>query len=161
MDVEQIETFFFEGMREGWAVSASKTAIPELPGSKCITYRRGKFSLKDYYFVSPDSDNSYGTTLIWVAEKPVWIMHYGGFYVKRAIPIMKAALISAYNQNLFIGGRGPKKFRILGNPMRYNNHTPNHSKKFEAFSGYEEVYEVLESKNEKLLGEHHFFGGLF
>lgn len=160
MSAKQIEAFFFEAMRQGWATSASKTTIPELPGSKCITYRRGEFILKDCYIVSPDSDKSYGTTFIWIAEKPVWMMHYGGFYVKKAIPLLKAALRSSYLSNKFLGGRGPRRFS-LGSPLWYNNLTQSHLNKFEAFVGYEEIYEVLESKNEKLLGEHHFFGGLF
>src|SRR3989344_4922518 len=98
MDARQIGIFFFDAMKQGWATPVKKIPIPQLPGSKSISFRSGELSLLDYYFVTPGFNSSYGTTVIWVAEIPVWIMHYGGFYDKQAISLLKAALRNAYSQ---------------------------------------------------------------
>src|SRR3989339_856330 len=86
--INLIRHFFFKSMRNGWASPTAKSAISELPGAKSIRFSDGEFDLLDYYFVSLDSDYSYGTTTIWLAEKPVWIMHYGGWYNELVIPFL-------------------------------------------------------------------------
>src|SRR3989338_10239065 len=111
MNITKIIEFFFEAMKSGWAMPVPKSPIPSLPGSKSIPFRIGEYSLLDYYFVAPGSDSSYGTTVIWVAERPFWVMHYGGWYKKEVIPFFNAALRETYSQNHFVGGRGPREFR--------------------------------------------------
>lgn len=158
MNPERIEAFFFEAMKEGWATPAKKVPIPELPSSKSIPFRRGEFSLLDYYLVNPDSSYSYGTTVIWVSEQPVWVMHYGGFYDKIAIPFLKRALQSTYSRTNFIGGRGPEEYQEEGSPLVYQNH-PNYQEfGFARFSGWENIFS---SEDPCItLGEHRYFGGI-
>src|SRR3989339_720574 len=109
--INLIRHFFFKSMRNGWASPTAKSAISELPGAKSIRFSDGELDLLDYYFVSLDSDYSYGTTTIWLAEKPVWIMHYGGWYNELVIPFLKRALLRNYNADVFTGGRGLRGFR--------------------------------------------------
>lgn len=157
VDAQAVEQLFFEAMKSGWATPAPKVTIPDLPGSKSIPFRRDDFTLIDYYFVAPGSDSSYGSTIIWVANRPVWVMHYGGWYKKEAIPFLKAALRETYSQNLFIGGRGPKEYQEKDTPFLYRNHTMDFTSYFTDFHGSEDV---VNTKTNKIVGVHRFFGGL-
>ena len=159
MDIKRIEAFFFEAMQEGWATPAKKMPIAGLPGAKSIPFKKGDLSLLDYYLVNPDNQSSYGTTVIWLAEKPVWVMHYGGFYSKSVIPFLKRALQHTYSRTNFIGGRGPEEYREVGNNLIYQN-KPNYTEfGFACFSGREVVFST-EDLN-ATLGEHRYFGGMF
>jgi len=170
MNIQIIQEFFFLAMSQGWASSEKKgMPFPEppltaaLPGIKHGWYgsmlKGIKFTLCDYYFVAPGSDKSYGTTVIWEGErpvlKPIWVMHYGGFYKKEVIPFLKRALFAAYNKDQFFGGRGPEFYREQGNPMAYQNFVTDNCS-FGLFNGTEEIRGV----ERKLLGEHHYFGGI-
>ncbi|MBI2003669.1 MAG: hypothetical protein HYS78_01695 [Parcubacteria group bacterium] len=157
VDAQTAEQFFFEAMKGGWAMPVPKSHIPALPGSKSIPFRIGEYTLLDYYFVAPGSDSSYGTTVIWVTERPFWVMHYGGWYKKEAIPFLKAALRQAYSQNQFVGGRGPNSYHEKGHPFWYRNHIENFANSFARFHGFEDV---VNTENDEVLGEHRFFGGL-
>ena len=85
-------------------------------------------------------------------------MHYGGFYEKRAIPVLKAALRETYSKNEFVGGRGPQIFRDREHSLVYHNEPNSLLWGFERFRGLEEVFDVAE--NLKKIGEHEYFGGL-
>jgi hypothetical protein len=159
---ERIEEFFFEAMKQGWAAPVQKLPIPGLPGSKSIPFTSGEYSLLDYYFVAPDSDVSYGTTAIWVADKPVWIMHYGGWYNKQVIPFLKRALMRNYSCNVFLGGRGPERLEGEDHTLQYINNVEQSD--FGNFRGHECI--ISTSHNTGLLpgskfGDHHYFGGFF
>ncbi len=162
MEIKKIELFFFEAMRQGWATPRPKLPIPDLPGSKSLPlFSAGEYSLLDYYFVAPNSNTSYGTTIIWVAQRPVWVMHYGGWYDKKVIPFLKRALRYNYDANIFLGGRGPKQREGEDHTLQYINNVENNS--FEKFRGYE--YIISTSHHTGLppgekFGEHYYFGGL-
>ncbi|MBI2063959.1 MAG: hypothetical protein HYT65_03140 [Candidatus Yanofskybacteria bacterium] len=158
---EMIKSFFFEAMKSGWAMPVPKVPVADLPGSKSIPFKKGALSLLDYYFVSPGSNSSYGTTVIWIAEKPVWVMHYGGWYDKRAIPFLKRALMRNYSENVFTGGRGPERLEDNDHILQYLNRVEQND--FRGFQGYEYIiatsYHAGVHSGQKL-GEHHYFGGL-
>ncbi len=161
MDIKQIKTFFFEAMRRGWA-TPGPTPIPGLPGSKSIPFRIREYSLLDYYFVAPGSKSSYGTTVIWVAERPVWIMHYGGWYDKRVIPFLKRALMRNYGNNIFFGGRGPARLEGEDHTLQYLNEVEQND--FSNFRGYEHIISASDQSGAPpgwLMGEYRYFGGLF
>ncbi len=161
MDVKQIEIFFFEAMMQGWAMPVPKTPISGLPGSKSIPFRLGEYSLLDYYFVAPGSKSSYGTTVIWVAERPVWVMHYGGWYDERAIPFLKRALMCNYRDDVFLGGRGPERLEGEGHTLQYLNKVEQND--FGNFRGYEYIIATSDQSGVpagQKLGEHYYFGGL-
>src|SRR3989344_1373024 len=155
-DAQTAEQFFFEAMKSGWAMPVPKSPIPSLPGSKSIPFRIGEYSLLDYYFVAPGSDSSYGTTVIWVAERPFWVMHYGGWYKKEVIPFLKAALRETYSQNQFVGGRGPQRYRNDEYPFLYCNDVGWIQCNFSNFHGLEYVLDETQTQR---LGEHSYFGG--
>lgn len=155
-----IQSFFFEAMKSGWAVPVPKVPIANLPGSKSIPFTRGVFSLLDYYFISPGSNSSYGTTVIWVAENPVWVMHYGGWYDKRVIPFLKRALARNYEQNIFLGGRGPESLEGDDHTLQYLNHVEQND--FGGFRGREYIIATSDQVGVPAgtkLGEHDYFGG--
>jgi hypothetical protein len=159
---QRIRAIFFEAMRQGWAILGPKTPIPGLPDSKSISFRFGEYSLLDYYFVTPGSESSYGTTIIWLAEDPVWIMHYGGWYNKGVIPFLKRALMRNYSMNIFLGGRGPERLEGEDHTLQYLNKVEQND--FSSFSGYEYIIATSDQIGVpagQKLGEHHYFGGLW
>jgi len=115
-----IEKCFFEGMRRGWASGAPAKANFPFNGAKGYEFHPlivGELdrhlhymTLFDYFFTNQESRTSYGTTVILYLGNPVWVMNYGGWYRKEAVPIVKKALMAAYKENLFCGGRGINGF---------------------------------------------------
>ena len=102
--------------------------------------------------VNQNSDISAGTKTIWVKDQPVWIMHYGGWYKKEAIPFLKSCLQRAYvEERRFYGGRGPyfvhdKKFAYV-NKIERND--------FADFAGEERIFYYV---SEQPLGYHWYRG---
>ncbi|TSC56630.1 MAG: Uncharacterized protein G01um101418_254 [Parcubacteria group bacterium Gr01-1014_18] len=162
MNSEKIKDFFFEAMREGWAVQSPKIPISNLPGSKSIPYSKGEYFLLDYYFVAPNSNSSYGSTVIWIAGRPVWLMHYGGWYDEPVIPFLKRALMQNYSENFFWGGRGPERLEGESHTLQYLNNVEQND--FNSFRGSEYIISTSDQSGKpegQKLGGHHYFGGLF
>lgn len=155
-ELHEIETVFFDAMLEGWAnPNAKKIQIPGLPGSKGIVYRSGLFVAVDCYFAPKGSKKSSGFTLITYDNAPVWIMHYGGWYLKEAIPFLKSALMEAYSARKFFGGRGPVIFEDENKLYRYENFIElNH---FPDSRGWEKVTRLSDGK---IVGSHNYNGML-
>jgi len=149
--MQAVQNVFFEAMASGWAKDVKKIRIPEFPGSKAIPFVLGDFSVLDCYLVSPYSDKSVGTTTIWYENQPIWIMHYGGWYVDVAIPFLKTCLHRAYiDERRFYGGRGPAFVR--GELFTYVNRIErNH---FDSFAGEERIFDL----NEQCFGYHWYRG---
>lgn len=129
---------FLEAMKTGYANTPAKGTIAEMPGSKTIEYRHGKWRVFDAYLVTPQSAYSGGSTIIWYGPVPIWMMQYLGHYDKEAIPCLKAALKENYQAGKFRGGRGPEWFVNDGytyiNVVEHNNFS-NHSWGKEAIYG--------------------------
>lgn len=148
-----IENFFFSAMANGWVKNTKKISIPDLPGSKAISFKLGDLSMLDCYFVTPHSNKSVGSTMIWHDGIPVWVMYYGGWYEKVAIPFLKDCLRRVYvDEQCFYGGRGPRfmqsKLFTYINRIERNN--------FDDFSGEECIYNI----DEMILGRHWYNGML-
>lgn len=170
-EIRNIQDFFLEAMMFGWASESMKESIPQLPGVKAIPYRRDNLYLLDYYFSNRGSNLSYGTTTIWLAEridqfrlskKPVWVMHYGGWYDERAIPFLKRALMRNYREKIFTGGRGPERLEGEDHTLQYLNRVKNRSN-FLSFEGTEQIITTSEQWGLPVgqkVGEHHYFGGI-
>lgn len=149
-----IEEIFFKAVRAGYIGTPTKTTIPELPGSKVITFEDNEWLVKDVYFVNDLSGMSFGTTTIWHCGLPVWYMNYNGWYHKDAIPFLKEVLFMSYSAKVFEGGRGPKEVRHEERRMVYFNRlTVN---EFRHFSGVEEIWDF----DHELLGSHRYDGRL-
>ena len=108
VSVSGLKKAFFAAMQNGYAKgSVEKTTIPELPGSKVITFRHDIYTVRDVYQVTEGSNGSFGTTTISVESDILWTMQYQGHYRKDHIPFLKRALMKTYAENIFCGGRGP------------------------------------------------------
>lgn len=150
-DLRSVQNAFFEAMGAGWAQNVQKIKLPELPGSKGIPFVWGDFRVLDCYLVTPHSDRSAGITTIWHQDQPVWIMHYGGWYAKVAIPFLKSCLHRAYvDERRFYGGRGPAFVR--DERFTYVNQIERND--FGNFAGEERVFDL----NEQCLGYHWYRG---
>ncbi len=169
---EIIKPFFFEAMRNGWVAGCVEKSIPDFSGSRVIRYKKFGLSLADYFFIAPDSQSSHGMTIIWLFEeyehglcafeRPVWIMHYGGWYDKRVIPFLKRTLMHNYNDNIFVGGRGPERLEGMDHTVQYLNRVEQND--FTSFRGQEQIITTSEQWQVPVgtkMGEHHYFGGLF
>ena len=150
-DAGQILFTFFAAMQEGYAKSAKKSSIHDLPGSKTIHFELGELKVMDCYFVTPQSQHSFGQTIIWHKDVPVWTMSYQGFYPANAISFLKRALSESYNRWSFVGGRGPRLF--TDEEMTYINKVelPND---WRHFRGREEIFD----QNRKVVGWHEYQG---
>ncbi len=137
--LKEIEEFFLEASRQTYAADAPKTTIAELPKSKVLRYERGDWLYVDLYFSA--NGKSFGQTIVWHQDQPVWGMQYRGDWDKsdeRVIPFLKSALKTAYDQGEFRGGRGPEYFENADGSLKYINHLPNSI--FTNFSGDEKIY---------------------
>jgi len=150
---ESLKEFFFKAMLAGWAGEGKKSKIAELPGYKYVVFREDDLMLTDIYSVTSNSSKSSGLTTIFYNNNPVWVMHYWGWYYKKAILIVKEALTQAYSKGIFWGGRGLEA--LNGNSMDYRNWPDENS--FDCFSGREFVR--LEGDEHSILGYHEYKGG--
>ncbi len=156
--IAQIEEIFFESMLAGY-VSNTRVKIkkiPEMPGYKCIEFIKDNLRVVDAFCVRSGSNISHGFTTIWYNSVPIWIMHYGGKYLKKDIFFLKAVLRQTYEQIHFCGGRGA----FLKNGInsfkgyQYINKVSKNSN-FLEFSGIEYIlYKGTQ------VGFHNYFGGL-
>lgn len=156
-----LREFFFESMQRGYIFSPPKVPIDGLPGSKGIRYEQGDLLFVDFWFVNPSSEFSYGMTVISCAGRPVWAMHYGGWYSARVIPFLKRALARNYDQGIFQGGRGPRNLEGEDHTLQYLNKVEQDG--FADFRGCERIIAASEQTGApfgSVLGEHRYFGGL-
>jgi hypothetical protein len=111
--LEEAQAFFCRGIATDSYASGAKAAI--ISGSaewKGYEYREGGFRLTDMYLVNPETKKSVGQTYILHDSKTIWIMSYGGFYKKEAVPCLKSALMESYLAGVFNAGRGRHMHRL-------------------------------------------------
>lgn len=154
-DLKAVQDVFFDAMAVGWAGGVSKKGtIVEFLGSRTITFVSGHFRVVDFFLTTPDSDMSTGVTMIWYQGVPVWVMHYGGWYVEAAISFLKLVLHQAYDvDRCFYGGRGPCSMQVGG--LRYANRIRVND--FINFLGEEDIVDT--NDHDRLLG-HHWYRGM-
>ena len=160
---DEILPVFFQALMNGYAGNAEETTIPALPGSKLIPFQLGPFKVFDCYHVSPKpgADTSalysFGQTIIWHEDVPVWMMQYQGAYDEQVIPFLKRALHHAYRSNNFVGGRGSRLYQDDEKLYVYTNRVepPND---WTHFRGREEVFST--AMDGALRGWHEYQGML-
>ena len=150
LNQDEIQEVFFRAMLAGWANNVDVIQFADLPGSCGHQYIDGKFKVLDQFIVNPRSNKSSGTTIIWYDQIPVWVMHYGGWYQKRAIPFLKKCLCSAYESKTFRGGRGLGC--VEGKKLTYFNLIEEAST-FRCFKGKEGIF-----ADAKCIGNHWYRG---
>lgn len=146
--------FFFTAMLVGYVSGNKKFIRKTNDGHIVIEVIKGKFKLVDSYFKNPHSIFSSGTTTIYYDGVPVWIMHYGGWYIKEVIPFLKMNMETCYRAKIFHGGRGILNYKGEGYIYKNNVYDEEHTS-FEEFSGREEI---TKEGTKQLLGCHNYFG---
>jgi len=137
IDIREVKDFFFRAMLRGWITNeAIMLPDPNNPGFKTIIIKEDDLQLVDSYCTVKGSNISAGHTIIRHRDVPVWIMQYGGWYAKRAIPLVKEALTYAYESQDFWGGRGRA---LTQGDLAYTNYPDRRQNEFALFSGYEYV----------------------
>ncbi|MFH1749569.1 MAG: hypothetical protein ABH837_01580 [bacterium] len=154
--IEQLKEVFFEGNLLGWPTGKGlEKTSPDLPGWKIIKVPVGDFIFLDRYTVGSDGfSNGFIEIRNGETNQLFWMMMFGGWYIKQAIQVVKPALIDAYKERQFIGGRGPRFFKA--GHIIYENRVHNGGS-FEKFRGVEEVFD---QKGTQPLGFHWYSGGL-
>lgn len=139
---QEVMDFFFEAGTKTYAGGMARTTIQELPGSRVLVYERGPYRYVDYYYSV--GENSFGQIAIWheaLPAGPIWGMQYRGWCKdKRVIPFLKRTLVAAYEQRIFLGGRGQQRFRPAGATLVYQNHLLR-SGNFSDSEGAEEIWD--------------------
>ena len=162
MDIEKIKAFFFEAMHHGWANNQAQFVTKEYDGWKEKTWvftspNFPNFQLVDQYRTFSNSSTSEGRKSISFNGVPVWYMVYGGWYPKGAIRLLKSALMTAYSQNVFAGGRGVSlPPPVIGGFGYLNDWEGDFSK----FHGHESIINTVRGDEIVDNGEHHYFGGI-
>lgn len=152
-NITEIERVFFAAMQNGYASATKAITAPGMPGSKLIEFKQGIYTVKDIWFVAPNTPRSFGQTIIWANNIPVWQMQYMGEYPEEAIPFLRRALRSNYEVSRFYGGRGPKFYFANPNGFKYINVTD--VSEFRYFLGNEVIY-----KNDVYFGSHRYQGSV-
>lgn len=154
-EVQAIKEFFFEAALATYAGSGPKMPIGQTPpGFKGYKFGRDRYLYQDIYS-AVGTHHSFGQTVIWMDDKPIWFMQYHGFCRdKRASEVAKQAMRAAYVERQFIGGRGIKRLE-QGN-LQYGN---NGMRSFGDFNGQDWVSEMKNGRDAMLFW-HRYHGGL-
>ena len=140
--LEGAREVFFKAHLAGYAGDGEGSVkTKSADGKVSIEFVDGDYRVLDEYYTTPHSDYSFGTTIIFYKDAPVWMMYYGGCYKKEIIPFLKEALGKAYETNSFFGGRGIKTY-VVG-ALHYQNFPMG---TWDDFKGSEEIriYETRE-----------------
>lgn len=158
----EAQAFFFEAMRNGYAANVEKIGLPHMDSYKGIPYgsRDGSMYLIDAYCVNAEHKRapySAGTTTIVWRGRPIWWMSYAGWYYKEVIPFLRKALLQAYADDAFVGGRGPNKYVFESRNGRWEYLNTPASNDFGNFEGKETITQFF-TENPFKAGEHRYWG---
>ncbi|MBI4708752.1 MAG: hypothetical protein HY764_00930 [Candidatus Portnoybacteria bacterium] len=162
IDGSQLKDFFFKASISTYASGASPEALEELPNAEryfWCDYADGKrYEYRDTYF-SVGNGRSFGFTIISFDKELVWWMRYGGQCIEKYVDeqkttaFLKKALLKAYKEKLFLGGRGEIKY-VEGN-LIYRNLVG--TSEFESFKGREIITRI---SSPELVFYHDYEGGV-
>ncbi len=153
------EEFFLEAAQRTYAADVPEVKNPNVSGERGYRYERGELSYLDRYTVGTNGW-SFGQTIIWQEDQPIWWMHYHGRARMPAVTgFLKDALMAAYVEGRFIGGRGPFAFhRAEISPSLYLNR-PRPSSTFVDFAGREEIIAAATTCDERAILFWHEYRG--
>ncbi|MFA4955191.1 MAG: DUF5680 domain-containing protein [Patescibacteria group bacterium] len=151
-DIDRLQNFFFAAASVTYAGNGPKFTDPERPGVKIYRFADDILRYVDEYYVN--GAKSFGSTVIWQDDQPVWHMQYRGFcHDKQASELVKKAMRAAYQEHIFAGGRGVD---LIEGELKYHN-VAMHS--FGEFHGSDCVGTMTKGKD-NLLFWHKYSGGL-
>ena len=160
--IEEVQEFFLKVSESGWASGSIKTTENEnLPGFKILNFSQdsGELKFRDEYCVGADGLSS-GRTVVWFNDIPIWAKAFQGRYPEEFIAPLKRALVSAFKDRSFIGGRGPEQFLDEESNSLYLNQVKGDFRKFRGIEtihpnwGDKGMPEVFET-NPKAYHEYH------
>ena len=150
------EKFFCHAMAtDSYASGAKANPVERWLGWEGYEFRDGDFRLLDMYTVNPENRKSFGNTYIYYQSKTIWMMSYGGFYKKEAIPCLKAALMANYSRGIFNLGRGPGEY-VDGDYVYLIG--SGSASSFERFSAHEGIRHKAGQEKLENLGGHDVWG---
>lgn len=144
-DVQKLQDFFFEAAAQTYAGNAgTRNTLLEIPGSQRYRYLRSNLLYLDTYLAT--GEYSAGQTVICVSNRPAWIMQYQGWCKDdnpETLQFLKKALLCAYQEKAFHGGRGPRHFCQENiNNLHYENvYTAPPPQCFSSFQGRERIWQ--------------------
>lgn len=167
LTLQMVMEFFFKAAKATYAGGAKPENCPEEPGCKKFSYQEGDLLYEDVY-TQTNKKQFHGTTKISLIQrgkpKLIWIMYYwaidesGGD--KEQDAFLKTALMAAYNNNHFYGGRGKDHFYndTAGRTLHYKNRlNPDIDERygFKRFAGNEII-----SQSCSIIFQFNYVGGL-
>lgn len=151
---QEVLEAFFQAIIAGYAggkKNQEKELLEELLDCKMTRFEQGRYQVTDMWRTLPNSDYSFGETVVYRDIIPIWVMSYQGWYDGEVIPFLKEALRNAYEQRQFVGGRGPEKYET-GDLMYVNSYRDNRGD-WRRFSESEMIL-----RGTKVMGYHHYQG---
>ena len=149
--------FYLQASLETYAGNGQKETIKALPGSKVYRYQKGGLLYVDCYF--SEGEQSFGTIGIWYRDTPLWFMQYHGWCRRRGekeiITHLKKALLHNYENGVFFGGRGCRRWVDDKKKLEYRNEPTGSDEDFEDFQGKEAI-----TKNSTEVFWHEYAGRL-
>jgi hypothetical protein len=136
MKEEQIPRVFFAAMRRKYTETEQERAVAE--SGPEVLFEDGGF--KVLYLTISIGQYRFDRVIIFYLGIPVWTMSSEGWCREDAIPFLKSALMKAYSQRAFVGGRGPRIVPDPENGMFYEN-AVDASSSWRRFSGREEIFD--------------------
>jgi hypothetical protein len=151
-NIKPVVDIFFRSAKEGWVSNKAPLKYPTLPWAWQTMYYDSPWRVTDTWEKTGWTNQTGGVIRIYFENTPVWMMQYFGAYSPEVIQFLKSALFENYRQHIFIGGRGPWKYRYEN--LEYCNEIAEDSS-FQNFHGIETVW-----RDGILVGEHRYHGGL-
>ena len=168
--LEQLMAFYFEAsLIAGWCNPDAEITKWE-SGMRSVNYERDGLCYDDVWFVGkamPGPGWSRGNTTISAGDCQVLAMSYGGYYPSTGIDITKdivmPALLKAYGDSNFVGGRGPELYANPEYPtLTYHNDCsyamPIGAEKLRHFWGEERVTNQPNREINDTIGWHTYWG---
>jgi hypothetical protein len=150
MELKKLKAFILEASQNTYASEDPDIKVRQEDGSTTIVYENDDWRYHDNYF---GGEPFGGREVVFLKEKPVWMMvYYGSVVVEEIVPdeLYKVLTKALRNSTIDMPYRGPKE--LIDGDFRYENSLEGD---VERFSGEERIY-----KNDRLLYSAKYVGGL-
>lgn len=135
MDLKKLKEFILEASQNTYASENPDIKVRQDDNSTTIVYEYGDWKYHDNYF---GGEPFGGREVVFLKEKPVWMMvYYGSVIVDEIIPdeLYKVLTEALRSSTIDMPYRGPKE--LVNGDFRYENNLEGDVKRF---SGEERIY---------------------